>query len=121
MMFTKIKSVGLVGLNSYMVDVELSMSSASKGGNVSIVGLPDAAVSEAKDRVTAALKNSGLDMSYSYHYTFNLAPADTKKEGPLYDLPIALAILAATEQVNRNTIKDYIILERVFQSHESQP
>ena len=105
MMFTKIKSVGLVGLNSYMVDVELSMSSASKGGNVSIVGLPDAAVSEAKDRVTAALKNSGLDMSFSYHYTFNLAPADTKKEGSYYDLPLAIAVLSATQQI-RGDYKD---------------
>ena len=98
-MFSKIKSVGLVGLNSYMVDVELSMSSASKGGSVSIVGLPDTAVSEAKDRVTAALKNSGLDMSFSYHYTFNLAPADTKKEGSYYDLPLAIAVLSATQQI----------------------
>ena len=99
MMFTKIKSVGLVGLNSYMVDVELSMSSASKGGNVNIVGLPDTAVSEAKDRVTAALRNSGLDMSFNYHYTFNLAPADTKKEGSYYDLPLAIAVLSATQQI----------------------
>lgn len=99
MMFTKIKSVGLVGLNSYMVDVELSMSSASKGGTVNIVGLPDTAVSEAKDRVTAALRNSGLDMNFTYHYTFNLAPADTKKEGSYYDLPLAIAVLSATQQI----------------------
>ena len=56
-MFAKIKSVGLLGLNSYMVDVELSMTSASKYA-INIVGLPDTAVSEAKERVSAAIKNS---------------------------------------------------------------
>ncbi len=96
-MFAKIKSVGLLGLNSYMVDVEVSMSGGKYA--VTIVGLPDTAVNEAKERVSAAMKNSGFEMSGSYHYTFNLAPADTKKEGSFYDLPIAISVLSATQQI----------------------
>ncbi|MBR3790121.1 MAG: magnesium chelatase, partial [Clostridia bacterium] len=60
-MFAKIKSVGLLGLNSYMVDVEVSMSGGKYA--VTIVGLPDTAVNEAKERVSAAMKNSGFEMS----------------------------------------------------------
>jgi len=102
-MFAKIKSVGLLGLNSYMVDVEVSMSAGKYA--VTIVGLPDTAVNEAKERVSAAMKNSGFEMSGSYHYTFNLAPADTKKEGSFYDLPIAISVLSATQQI-RGDYKD---------------
>ena len=102
-MFAKIKSVGLLGLNSYMVDVEVSMSGGKYA--VTIVGLPDTAVNEAKERVSAAMKNSGFEMSGSYHYTFNLAPADTKKEGSFYDLPIAISVLSATQQI-RGDYKD---------------
>ena len=97
-MFAKIKSVGLLGLNSYMVDVEVSIASSGKYA-INIVGLPDTAVNEAKERVIAAMKNSGLEMSTGYHYTFNLAPADTKKEGSFYDLPIAISVLSATQQI----------------------
>lgn len=96
-MFSKIKSVGLLGLESYMIDVELNIS----GGKYSmeVVGLPDTAVSEARDRIIAALHNSGFEMHMTSHYTFNLAPADIKKEGSLYDLPMAVAVLSATKQI----------------------
>lgn len=96
-MFTKIKSVGLMGLESYMIDVELNISSGKY--SLEIVGLPDTAVSEARDRIIAALHNSGLEMHMSSHYTFNLAPADIKKEGSIYDLPMAVAVLSATKQI----------------------
>ncbi|MBR2877055.1 MAG: YifB family Mg chelatase-like AAA ATPase [Clostridia bacterium] len=99
-MFAKIKSVGLLGLNSYMVDVEVNISSGKTQTN--IVGLPDTAVSEAKERVFAAMKNSGFEMNGGYHYTFNLAPADVKKEGSYYDLPIAVSVLSATMQIRGN-------------------
>ncbi|MBQ8183586.1 MAG: YifB family Mg chelatase-like AAA ATPase [Clostridia bacterium] len=97
-MFSNIKSLGLLGLESYMVDVELNIS----GGKYSleVVGLPDTAVSEARDRIIAALHNSGFEMHMSSHYTFNLAPADRKKEGSLYDLPMAVAVLSATKQIS---------------------
>ena len=96
-MFSKIKSIGLLGLESYMIDVELNVS-GSKGA-LEIVGLPDTAVSEARNRVVAALHNSGFQMHLSSHYIFNLAPADIKKEGSLYDLPMAVAVLSATKQI----------------------
>ena len=96
-MFTKIKSIGLLGLNSYMIDVELNIANGKYA--LEIVGLPDTAVSEARDRIIAALNNSGFQMHMTSHYTFNLAPADIKKEGSLYDLPMAVAVLSATKQI----------------------
>ena len=96
-MFTKIKSVGLMGLQSYMIDVELNITSGKY--SLEIVGLPDTAVNEARDRIIAALHNSGLEMHLSSHDTFNLAPADIKKEGSIYDLPMAIAVLSATKQI----------------------
>ncbi len=96
-MFSKIKSIGLMGLDAYMIDVELNIS---RGGYaMEIVGLPDKSVSEARDRMIAAINNSGLQINLSSHYTFNLAPADIKKEGSLYDLPMAVAVLSATMQI----------------------
>lgn len=97
-MFSKIKSVGLVGLDSYMIDTEANISSGKF--SMEIVGLPDTAVNEAKERVLAAMHNSGFDMPLSCHYTFNLAPANIRKEGSLYDLPIAVAVLSATRQIH---------------------
>ena len=97
-MFSKIRSIGLMGLESYMIDVELNVSTGKYAADV--VGLPDTAVNEALDRLIAALHNSGLQMNMtSYRYTFNLAPADIKKEGSLYDLPMAVAVLSATKQI----------------------
>ncbi len=96
-MFSKIKSIGLLGLESYMIDVELNISAGKYA--MEVVGLPDTAVSEARDRIIAALNNSGLQINLSHHYTFNLAPADVKKEGSLYDLPMAVAVLSATKQI----------------------
>ncbi len=99
-MFAKIKSIGLLGLESYMVDVELNISGGKHA--VEVVGLPDTAVSEARDRIIAAIHNSGYEMHLTSHHTFNLAPADRKKEGSLYDLPMAVAVLSATKQINGN-------------------
>ena len=96
-MFTKIKSIGLMGLESYMIDVELNISSGKYA--MEIVGLPDTAVNEARDRVISALHNSGFEMHMTSRYTFNLAPADIKKEGSIYDLPMAIAVLSATKQI----------------------
>ncbi len=96
-MFTKIKSIGLMGLDSYMIDVELNISSGKYA--LEIVGLPDTAVNEARDRVISALHNSGFEMHMTSRYTFNLAPADIKKEGSIYDLPMAIAVLSATKQI----------------------
>lgn len=97
-MFSKIKSIGLLGLESYMIDVELNISTGKY--TMEVVGLPDTSVNEARDRMIAALNNSGLQINLSHHYIFNLAPADIKKEGSLYDLPMAVAVLSATKQIS---------------------
>ena len=106
-MLSKIKSFGLVGISGYPIDVEVDMNFGLPGYDV--VGLPDASVKEGKDRIRSAIKNSGFDYPL-YKITVNLAPADTKKEGPIYDLPIALGLLSATDQIPVNSTKDYVIL-----------
>lgn len=95
-MFAKVYSIGLQGIYGYKVTVEADIS----GGlpKFEIVGLPDTAVKESKERVRAALKNNHYDYPVS-HITINLAPADTKKEGPIYDLPMLVGILLASGQV----------------------
>lgn len=96
MAITKINSCGLNGLSGYIVNVETDISSGLPGFD--IVGLPDAAVRESKDRIKAAIKNTGLTMPPK-RITVNLAPADVKKEGAYFDLPIALGILTASDQL----------------------
>ena len=88
-MVVKCKSFGLFGIDSYPIEVEVSIS---RGVNAfDMVGLPDTAVKESKDRVRTAFKNCGFEFPVS-RITVNLAPADTKKEGPIYDLPIFMAL-----------------------------
>lgn len=95
-LFSRIVSLGLFGMEAYKVIVDADIS----GGlpRFDIVGLPDTAVSESRERVRAAIKNANLQYPVS-RITINLAPADIKKEGPLYDLPILVALLAANEQI----------------------
>ena len=95
-MLVKIASAAILGLEAYLVEVEVDSQRGLPGQ--SIVGLPDAAVRESRDRVRAALENSGFSTPPGY-FTINLAPADIKKEGPLYDLPIALGMLVVSEQI----------------------
>ncbi len=95
--FSRINSMGIIGMDSFMVSVEADIS----GGlpRTDVVGLPDAAVNEAKNRVRSAIKNSGFEYPPG-RVTVNLAPADTKKEGTVYDLPVMMAILKAMKQLN---------------------
>src|SRR3990167_8016806 len=96
-MLSKIISGSLCGLNAVLVDVEVDV--ATQGlPSFTIVGLPDKAVEESKERVRSAIKNSGADFPIS-RITVNLAPADLPKVGPAYDLPIALGILIASGQI----------------------
>ncbi|MBE6914229.1 MAG: ATP-binding protein [Ruminococcaceae bacterium] len=92
-MVSKVRSLGLQGIGGYEVGVECFLSNGLPGFDV--VGLPDAAVKEARDRVRAAIKTSGLKFPVS-RLTINLAPADTRKVGTVYDLPILLGILVCT-------------------------
>lgn len=96
-MFAKLKSMGLFGIDAYILEVEADISNGLP--SFDIVGLPDTAVRESRDRVRAAIKNSGFKFPVG-KITVNLAPADVKKEGSVYDLPIMLAILAASKQID---------------------
>lgn len=98
-MFSKVNSMGLQGFRAEQVHVECDLSSGLP--RFDLVGLPDSAVSEAKERVRSAIKNCGLEFPIS-RITVNLAPAEFKKEGPLYDLPILVAILLASKQIKVN-------------------
>src|SRR5690606_12545063 len=92
----KTLSCAVIGLDVELVQVEVDIAYGLE--RVTLVGLPDTAVRESSERVRAAITNSGLAFP-SHRLTINLAPADLRKEGPAYDLPIAVAILAATRQV----------------------
>jgi magnesium chelatase family protein len=95
--FAKVESIGLEGLSGFNVSVEVDIYNGMPGYET--VGLPGAAVKESKDRVRSAIKNSNL-VYPTKRITVNLAPADMRKEGPIYDLPIALGLLSASEQIN---------------------
>ena len=106
-MLAKAYSYGINGLDAYSICIEID---AARGlPKIVIVGLPDNAVKESKERVRSAIKNSGYSFPKG-RTTINLSPADTKKEGPSFDLPIALGILAATGQINQDFLQQYAVL-----------
>ena len=107
-MLAKVLSCAVVGLEGAIVEVEIDISPGLPAFN--IVGLPDTAVQEAKERVRAAIKNSGL-MFPAKRITVNLAPADMKKEGPAYDLPIAVGILICSGQITADVSKTVFLGE----------
>lgn len=108
-MLAKIISGAVVGLDSYPVQVEVDIASSGLP-SFTIVGLPDRSVEESKERVRSAIKNSGADFP-SKRIIVNLAPADLPKEGPSYDLPIALGILIASEQLRADLTNSLILGE----------
>lgn len=97
-MITRLHSAALSGIEGYEVEVEVDILQVGDVGRISIVGLPDAAVKESIQRVTAALSNSRFFCPGSLIVTVNLAPADIKKQGPGFDLPIALGLEMAIQQ-----------------------
>jgi magnesium chelatase family protein len=106
-MLAKVFSASVLGIDAFLVEVESHLEKQLP--SFSIVGLPDSAVRESKERVNAAIKNSGFDFPQK-RITINLAPADVKKEGSAFDLPIALGILAAFGTVSQEILENYIIL-----------
>ncbi|TAG75583.1 MAG: ATP-binding protein [Oscillatoriales cyanobacterium] len=106
-MLARVWSASIVGIDAVKVGVEADVS----GGlpKIVVVGLPDSAVQEAKERVKATLKNSGYGFPMR-SIVINLTPADLRKEGPSFDLPIAIGILAASEQVSAELLGDYLFL-----------
>ena len=106
-MIVKIISGAILGIESYPVEVEVDTSAGLP--QFSTVGLPDAAVKESKDRIKSAIKNTGYRFP-KHRVTVNLAPADIKKEGTGFDLPIAIGILAAEDIVERTNLKEYMLI-----------
>jgi len=106
-MVNKVTTATIIGLNAYRVDVEVDVVNSLPG--ISIVGLPDTAVSEARDRVRSAVKNSEFTFP-AKKIVINLAPADLKKEGSNFDLPIAVGVLIEEEVIDSEKIKDYAFL-----------
>lgn len=98
-MVSRVNSLGLFGMDAFVVEVEASLSAGMPAFD--LVGLPDLAVRESRDRVRSALKNCGFSFPAS-RITVNLAPADVRKEGPIYDLPVLLALLKASGQLDAN-------------------
>src|SRR5262245_49262234 len=100
MALAKVLSGALIGLEGELIEVEVDIASGLPAFN--IVGLPDAAVQEARERVRSAVRNSGCQFPQR-RITVNLAPADIRKEGPSFDLPIAVGVVIASEQVVADT------------------
>lgn len=106
-MLAKVKSYALCGVEGYEVQIEVDINAGLPAYDT--VGLGDTAVKESRERVRSAIKNSGFSYPLK-RITINLAPADSKKEGTQFDLPIAVAILAASEQLECKTYRDYVFL-----------
>ena len=106
-MLSIIKSIVLYGLEGRLIQVQVDISNGMPA--LEIVGLPDTSVREAKERVRIAIKNSGIDFP-NKRITVNLAPADTRKEGSMFDLAIAIGILLAMEVVQCPDIEKYMFI-----------
>ncbi|PSB43391.1 magnesium chelatase [Chroococcidiopsis cubana SAG 39.79] len=109
-MLARVWSASIVGIDAVKVGVEIDVSAGLPG--IVVVGLPDLAVQESKERVKAALKNAGYAFPLK-RIVINLAPADIRKEGPSFDLPMSVGILAASEQVNPQMLGDFLFLGEV--------
>ena len=117
-MLSRILSAATIGIEARPIEVEVDITRGLP--NVVIVGLPDVAIRESRDRVKAAIKNSQFEYP-SEKITINLAPCDIKKEGPSFDLPIAIGILAASGQINLNNLKDYVFLGELALNGKIRP
>ena len=106
-MHTIINSCATYGINAFKIEIETNIEATVP--NFFLVGLPDNAIKESRERVSTAIKNSGFNYP-NRRITINLAPADIKKEGSSYDLPIAIGILSASEQIKKDKISEFIIL-----------
>lgn len=109
-MLARVWSASILGIDAFKVGVEIDVSGGLPG--IVLVGLPDTAVQESRERVKAALKNAGFAFPMR-KIVINLTPADIRKEGPSFDLPISVGILATTEQVSAQLLGDYLFLGEV--------
>ena len=106
-MNSKVLSSAILGIDAYVVEVECHIT-GSKLPKFITVGLPEGAVKESKERVSAAIQNSGYKLP-GKHITINLAPADIRKEGSAFDLPIAVGLLSAMGEVSDNYINRILL------------
>ncbi|MBE9234035.1 YifB family Mg chelatase-like AAA ATPase [Cuspidothrix issatschenkoi LEGE 03284] len=109
-MLARVWSASIIGIDAVKVGVEVDVSGGLPG--IVILGLPDSAIQESKERVKATLKNAGFAFPMR-KIVINLTPADLRKEGPAFDLPISVGILAASEQVNPDLLGDFLFLGEV--------
>jgi magnesium chelatase family protein len=114
-MLAKVHSAAVLGIDAYPIEIEVNAGMGKPA--VIIVGLPDAAVKESRDRVRTAIHNSGFKYVMGCT-TINLAPADVKKEGPSFDLPIAIGILAVSEQIIAPNVSEFAIVGELALSGE---
>lgn len=117
-MLAKIHSFGILGLDAYPITIEVDVSHGLPA--TTIVGLPDDSIRESKERVRSAIKNSGFEYP-AQRITINLSPADIKKEGPSFDLAIALGILAASQQISISNISLFAFLGELSLDGQLQP
>ncbi len=108
-MLFKTRSAAVYGIEAYLVDVEVNLTAGGTKAEFHIVGLPDTAVRESRSRVLAAIRNSGFGFPYQ-NITVNLAPADMKKEGSAFDLPMAVGILGSLGMMARADLSDYLMV-----------
>lgn len=106
-MLSKVYSAAILGIDAYIVDVEVDIFNGLPG--ITMVGLPDTAVQESRERVKSAIKNSGLQFPIK-RMTINFAPANTKKSGPIFDLAVATGILEASEQLDAPDLADFVLV-----------
>jgi len=116
-MLSKINSAGLMGIDGYLVTVEVDISTGMPAFDV--VGLPDTAVKESRERVRSALKNCGFKFP-TKRITVNLAPANIKKAGAIYDLPICMGLLISSEQLDAD-LSEYAFIGEIALSGELRP
>ncbi|MFN5861082.1 MAG: magnesium chelatase domain-containing protein, partial [Pseudanabaena sp.] len=109
-MLARVWSATILGIDAVQVGVEVDVSGGLPG--ITLVGLPDTAVQESRERVKAAIKNAGYAFPMR-KIVINLTPADLRKEGPIFDLPISIGILAASEQVDPQLLGDHLFLGEV--------
>ncbi len=116
-MLVKVYGSTVSGIDATLITIEVNIS---QGVNFFLVGLPDSAVKESQQRIDAALKNNGYRIP-GMMITINMAPADIRKEGSSYDLPLAIGILAASNQISSEKVKDYIIMGELSLDGSLQP
>ena len=117
-MLATLESATVIGIDACPVYVEVDVSYGLP--HFQLVGLPDASVRESRDRVRAAIRNSGFDFP-AFRITINLAPGDVRKAGPAFDLPIALGMLAATGAITRTDLAGIVLVGELSLDGSIQP